>query len=119
MDESMEIKQRRYGKIYNEITDTLYQYVKNKNIGISMVRTGVVYNDTQEVITIVADNSTTYVTFLVETATMRVIRVSINPNTFDDYFGIFDLKDKKKIIEYLMSFEGNTLDLYTRGFNHE
>lgn len=119
MDETMEIKKRRYDSIYNEITDTLYQYVKDKNIGLSMVRSGVVINDTREIISLVATSSITYATFLVETATMKVIRVNIDPHICDKYFGAFDLKDKKKITDYLMSFEGTTLDLYSKGNNYE
>ena len=115
----MEIKKRRYDSIHNEITDTLYQYVKDKNIGLSMVRSGVVINDTREIISLTASNSTTYATFLVEIATMKVIKVSIYSNICDKYFGAFDIKDKKKITDYLMSFEGTTLDLYSKGNNYE
>lgn len=119
MDESMKIKRRRYNKIFNHITDTLYQYTKNKNIEISMVRSGVTINDTREIITIVGDPSITYASFVVETSTMKVISVNVAPIAFNQYFGAFELKDKQRITDYLKSFEGLELDLYTGGIDRE
>ena len=114
MDESIEIKNRRYDKIFNHITQSLTPYLKNKDIELSMVRTGVIIDDVMEIISLVASNSTTYATFTVERDIFKVITVNVKPVCFDKYFGIFELKDRNSIIDYLKSFEGLDLYLYEK-----
>lgn len=114
MDESIEIKNRRYNKIFNHITQALTPYLKDKNIELSMVRTGVIIDDVMEIISLVASNSTTYATFTVVRDKFQVISVCVKPVSFDKYFGVFELKDRNTIIDYLKSFEGLDLELYEK-----
>lgn len=111
MDESMTIKQRAYDKFDSDIIGTLRPLMKNPEAELVMTRSGVIIDDKYEMIMLNCQN-TSYVAFKVERDSFKVISVTINPNTFNNYFGIFELKDKAQITEFLKSFEGLCLDLY-------
>ena len=114
MDESMEIKNRRYQDIVNHITNSLQPYVVNQEMKLKMVRTGVTIDDQYEMITLVCNNRT-YVSFVVDKSDDMVVnKVSIDRMTFQPPFNIFHLKDKKAITDYLNSFTNLSLDLYSQ-----
>ena len=114
MDDAMEIKQRHYDIIENHITEALIPYLTDKSIKLSMVRSGVTINDTIEIITLVTNTGMTCATFMVKRDDNVVTKVSIHSRIFDKILGIFELKDKAVISEYLNSFVGIDLGLYNK-----
>lgn len=111
MDESIVIKQRRYKNIFNHITDTLTPYLKDPSWKLMMVRSGVTIDDTDEIISVVAAG-VSYISFRVTIDSFIVKSVRIDNNAFDNVLGIFNLKDKRSITDYLNSFIGLDLNLY-------
>lgn len=115
MDDMLIIRQRAYDRITNHITNTLSTMLKDQDIKLEMVRTGVIINDTSELFNIICPNTyMTYGAFTVNRSTFKVTQAVVYPIAFTDEFGIFRKKDFKTITEYFDSFKGLCLEPYKK-----
>lgn len=120
MEDALIIRQRAYDRITNHITDTLSTMLKDKDIKLEMVRTGVIINDTSELFNIICPNTNmTYGAFTVDRNTFTVTQANVYPIAFTEEFGVFHKKDSNTIKEYFKSFKGLCLEPYKKEDQYE
>lgn len=118
MEDAMTIRQRAYDKICNHITETLTPLLKDQNMKLEMVRSGVVINDIKEVFTIVGGNMTIG-SFVVDRNTFKVLQTNIYPIAFTEELGVFHKRDYSRIYDYIKSFNGLCLEPYKKEDQYE